>query len=132
MLQWTLKGSGYALPLLPLITGLPNKTYSPLERSDPRTTAGSYSGVAGFIQILRYTETPVGPYDEFVLIPGAFTYDREGLPKTNIRVSRMYVSQKYTNWNGRVSKYFTWRLHYTLHELTPDSRLEYSETSCAV
>lgn len=103
---WTIYGTGYAIPLLPIVGALPDKTYSPLERADPRTTAGLYTGVAGAIQVIRYTDTPVGPYDEFVLIPGEFTYTGpKGLLETNLRVSRMYVSQKYTTYNGRASKF---------------------------
>lgn len=103
---WTIYGTGYAIPLLPIVGALPNKTYSPLERSDARTTAGLYTGVVGALQIIRYSDTPVGPYDEFVLIPGEFTYTGPlGLLESNLRVSRMYVSQKYTTYNGRVSKY---------------------------
>lgn len=101
---WTIYGTGYAIPLLEVVGELPNKTYSPLERQDPDTTAGLYTGVVGALQIIRYTDTPVGPYDEFVLIPGAFTYEGpHGLAETNLRVSRMYVSQKYTCYNGRAS-----------------------------
>lgn len=60
--------------------------------------------------IIRYSETPVGPYDEFVIVPGFFDYPRTfdtgiTLTRTNIRGSRFYVSQKYTNYNGRVSKH---------------------------
>jgi hypothetical protein len=102
---WTIYGTGYAIPLLPVLPGeLPLKTYGPLERTSSEATAGIYTGLAGAIQIIRYTDTPVGPYDEFVIIPGAFTYDRLGSPRTNLRVTRMYVSQKYTCYNGRASK----------------------------
>lgn len=102
---WTLHGTGWAIPL-PAVLSLPEKTYSPLERQQSSTaTEGLYTGVVGAIQIIRYTETPVGPYDEFVLIPGAFTYSGPilGLPQTDLRVSRMYVSQKYTCYNGRAN-----------------------------
>lgn len=103
---WTIYGTGWAIPLLPVVGVLPNKTYSPLERSDSRTTAGVYIGVVGALQIIRYSDTPVGPYDEFVLIPGEFTYSGpDGLLESNLRVSRMYVSQKYTCYNGRASKF---------------------------
>lgn len=101
---WTIYGTGYVIPLLPVLPGtLPLKTYGPLERSSSEATAGIYTGLAGAIQIIRYSDTPVGPYDEFVLIPGAFTYDRLGTPRINLRVTRMYVSQKYTCYNGRAS-----------------------------
>lgn len=105
---WILKATVFALPLLPL-TALPAKAYSPLERNST-ATAGNFVGIVGAILIIRYDETPVGPYDELVLIPGYFQYPRtyaNGTVElhTNIRGSRFYVSQKYTNWNGRISAY---------------------------
>ncbi|KAI1871381.1 uncharacterized protein JN550_004375 [Neoarthrinium moseri] len=102
---WTLHGTGWAIPL-PAALSLPEKTDSPLERQQgSKATAGLYTGIVGAIQMIRYTDTPVGPYDEFVLIPGAFTYSGPylGLPQTDLRVSRMYVSQKYTCYNGRAN-----------------------------
>ena len=27
------------------------------------------------VQIIRHTESPVGPYDELVLVPGEFEYE---------------------------------------------------------
>lgn len=62
-------------------------------------------GKIGMIQVLRYTESPVGPYDELLIIPGFFEYENEGEKEEGVRVSRIYVSQKYTCWNGRVSKF---------------------------
>jgi hypothetical protein len=43
-------------------------------------------------------------------VPGFFAYNRtfpDGTTqeKQNVRVSRIYVSQKYTAWNGRKSTY---------------------------
>jgi hypothetical protein len=104
---WFLDSTVYALPLVPL-TALPAKAYSPLERNST-ATAGNFIGVIGAILIIRYNETPVGPYDELVIIPGYFEYPRTNADgtiemRTNIRGSRFYVSQKYTCWNGRVSR----------------------------
>lgn len=65
------------------------------------------------VQIIRYKESPVGPYDEFVLVPGKFEYesnDRDdegkGVKKSNLKVSRIYVSQEKTSYNGRKSKQY--------------------------
>jgi hypothetical protein len=88
---------------------LPVKAYSPLERNST-AMQGNYIGVLGTLLVVRYSETPVGPYDEFVILPGYFEYPRT-LPdgtveiRETIRGTRFYVSQKYTNWNGRVSMY---------------------------
>jgi hypothetical protein len=105
---WILGAKVFAVPLIPL-TALPAKAYSPLERNST-ATEGKFVGVVGALLIIRYYDTPVGPYDELVIIPGYFQYPRtypDGTVKLrqNIRGSRFYVSQKYTNWNGRVSTY---------------------------
>lgn len=55
------------------------------------------------VQIIRHTESPVGPYDELVLVPGEFEYEHSGR-KSNLKVSRIYVSQEKTCYNGRKSK----------------------------
>jgi hypothetical protein len=98
---WLLKATVYAFPLVPL-TSLPSKAYAPLEKGST-ATQGQFLGLVGAIMIIRYSETPVGPYDEFIIIPGFFGYERrypDGSTQTrsNIRGSRFYVSQKYTTW----------------------------------
>lgn len=64
------------------------------------------------VQIIRYTSSPVGPYDELLVVPGYFEYERDredgkgGVrveKKKNARITRIYVSQKETCWNGRAS-----------------------------
>lgn len=100
---WTLHGTVYSLINLPLIKELPVKAYAPLERAHGLAGEqyGSYVGAIGSIQIIRYTDSPVGPYDELLIIPGYFKYPHGDGERTNVRVSRIYVSQKYTCKNGR-------------------------------
>jgi hypothetical protein len=105
---WLLGATVYALPIPPAFP-LPVKAYPPLERNST-ATQGNYVGVLGAILIIRYDDTPVGPYDELVILPGYFEYPRTLADGTveirnTIRGTRFYVSQKYTNWNGRVSTY---------------------------
>jgi hypothetical protein len=64
------------------------------------------------VQVIRYTESPVGPYDEMLIVPGYFEcdskdVDKQGkrIKKQHVRVSRIYVDSKFTCWNGRKS---TW------------------------
>jgi hypothetical protein len=92
--------------------GPPTIAYSPLEAkssfADP-SASGEYLGGISQIQILRYTESPVGPYDELIVCPGFFAYEKEddkGKKKKmkNVRITRIYVSQKHTCWNGRNSE----------------------------
>lgn len=64
------------------------------------------------VQIVRYTETPVGTYDELVIMPGDFEVpvlsggsggEGEGgkkKVKKNTRITGIWVSQKDTCWNG--------------------------------
>lgn len=63
------------------------------------------------VQIVRYSESPVGPYDELVIMPGDFEVPvlngsggGEGnggkkKVKKNTRITGIWVSQKDTCWN---------------------------------
>ena len=89
---------------------LPEHAYSPLERYSAYawpTASGKHVGGISQLQAIKYTESPVGPYDELIVIPGAFKYevdaDGKRKAKKNTRISRIYVSQKHTCWNGRTS-----------------------------
>lgn len=84
--------------------------YSPLEAESEFAASESGSlrkGLAG-LMVIRYSDTPVGPYDELLVIPGPFSYSvmENGVPKEkqNSRITRIYVSQKHTAYNGRRSK----------------------------
>ena len=53
-------------------------------------------------QILRYSETPVGPYDELVILPGSFNgIGPKGEKRKDSRITGMWVSSKETLINGR-------------------------------
>jgi hypothetical protein len=109
---WKLKGTVYIVSYWTKAGKLPDFTYSPLEAkspySDPEASGQHQGGISQF-QIIRYSESPVGPYDELIICPGYFDYKVEegGKLKTkkNPRITRIYVSQKYTCWNGRKSQY---------------------------
>ena len=105
---WTLKGTVYSITFVPSSKNLPKKAFAPLERQYASAIEGEYIGILGQIQIIRYTDSPVGPYDELLIVPGFFKYNYTGPSgeteeRKNVRVSRIYVSQKYTCWNGRKS-----------------------------
>lgn len=85
--------------------------YSPLEKESffASPEAGRFAGGMGSFMLVRYSHTPVGTYDELAIIPGAYTYqehDKKGkwVEKKSTRVTRIYVSQKDTMYNGRLSK----------------------------
>lgn len=109
--------------------------YSPLEAESEFARSGSLrKGLAG-LMVIRYSDTPVGPYDELLIIPGPFSYSvkENGVPreKKNSRITRIYVSHKHTTYNGRYSKSQCTRL-LERDELMVSyaiSRLEYSQTS---
>ncbi|KAF2622987.1 hypothetical protein BU25DRAFT_414753 [Macroventuria anomochaeta] len=53
-------------------------------------------------------DTPVGPYDELMLIPGNFNVPQPPstplkIPKKALRIARIYVSQRTTTYNGRLN-----------------------------
>lgn len=62
------------------------------------------------LQLLRYTDTPVGSYDEMALLPGAFDTPvgekgPSGKMKQNSRITAIWVSQAETCWNGEFVYY---------------------------
>lgn len=94
-----------------LTENLSEIAFSPLERESffASAEAGQFSGGLGGFMIVRYTETPVGPYDELLIIPGKYTYHVEekgkSVQKRHGRITRIYVSQKHTQFNGRYSEW---------------------------
>lgn len=73
--------------------------YEPLEASSAKTSeAGVWKGGMVMIQLLRYSSTPVGPYDEMILLPGNF--DVPAGHGSHTRITRIYVSQRDTTYNG--------------------------------
>ncbi|KAF5026290.1 hypothetical protein F66182_1611 [Fusarium sp. NRRL 66182] len=121
---WTLKGDIYAFvfwtPRSQAKDGLPSMAYSPLEGQSSYAKDQEALGGLSMLQLIRYTDSPVGPYDELILVPGNFGYEREDgsgrrVRKKGAKITRIYVSQKYTCYNGRknwnVPKHlaqFTW------------------------
>lgn len=103
---WDLKASvAYVVPMIGLNPDVPNKAFSPLERNSSYATSGQLLAGTGLMMIIRYKDSPVGPYDEFIVMPGLYNNPKDGLiPR--LRISRIYVTHKYTTWNGRNSKLF--------------------------
>lgn len=81
--------------------GLPHEVYDPLEANSSSVNCEdeNYLGGLCIVQIIRYTSTPVGPYDELAILPGFFQHKGKG--KKYARISRIYVSQQDTCYNGR-------------------------------
>lgn len=113
---WVCKGQVYSFFFytrpgdLPKVAGdVSALAYAPLERESffASAEAGRFCGGLGGFMIVRYTDTPAGTYDELIIIPGAYSYQVEEkgklVEKKNPRITRIYVSQKHTQFNGRKS-----------------------------
>lgn len=91
--------------MLTLRAPLVEDAYAPLEASSEFQTSTKYKGGLAAIQFIRYRDTPVGTYDEMIFTPGAFevppSSDGQKRPD-NLRITRIYVSQKDTTWNGQM------------------------------
>lgn len=117
---WTLKATVYTF-LLYITSSEASKLsenksflYAPLEANSSFADDKFIGGLAT-VQVLRYSESPVGPYDELLIVPGKFEYPfdvttKDGRKKTerkrNLKLTRIYVSQEKTCWNGRKSELF--------------------------
>lgn len=129
---WTLKGDIYGMTFIPPSADLPTKAFSPLERNSKVATEGTYVAGIGMIQLIRYHESPVGPYDELLIVPGFYKYDAPEGERKNVRITRIYVSQKYTAWNGRTSKpNLNLKTGY-MDGHANTARLEHSQASCSL
>ncbi|KAF2786235.1 hypothetical protein K505DRAFT_260305 [Melanomma pulvis-pyrius CBS 109.77] len=96
---------------------LPTGVYDALEETrfgggklaEEREKVGEFKGGLGIVMVVRYSDTPVGPYDELILIPGTFAVPQPtsnappNIPKKALRIARIYVSQRTTTYNGRVN-----------------------------
>ena len=105
---WTCKATVYTLShyhsastTLPLdIAFDPLELHAPSFSSEKET--GKYIGGLGFAQIIRYSESPVGTYDEFLISPGYFSHvGSDGKKREDARVTGIWVSQEATLMNGR-------------------------------
>ena len=113
---WKLRGTIYTFPFWTNKSEIAaandaGLTYSPLEANSAFASAeaGKHLGGMSLIQIIRYSESPAGPYDELILSTGSFEYaveeaDGKRVKKRHLRITRIYVSHKSTCWNGRKSK----------------------------
>ncbi|KAK5118005.1 hypothetical protein LTR62_004049 [Meristemomyces frigidus] len=80
---------------------LPVDIYDPLESTHPACSAREFKGGIGMVMVVRYFDTPVGEYDELVVIPGNFAVPggpEKGQEK--LRVTRIYVNQRETTYNA--------------------------------
>ena len=88
---WTLKGQCAYLFLHRTRTIFPEFN----ENSD--STQTPYRGGGGGILLVKYADSPVGPYDELILFPGCYQFG----DSTFYRISQIYVSTMESVVNGR-------------------------------
>lgn len=83
----------------------PLPTFANTDPKNPAWAPERFHGGLASVQILRYRSSPVGPYDELLIVPGKFSHTTNDngvlVNKKNLRVSRIYVSQKESCYNGR-------------------------------
>ncbi|KAF7360541.1 hypothetical protein MVEN_00785200 [Mycena venus] len=114
---WKLKGRSWSF----FVTALSSKSSFPAGwcsayEAEALSTGGEFIGGLGVVQassrfqlsvesthssilqIISYSESPVGPYDELVYVPGRWKYADE---KTAFRITQIYVSSKESTLNGR-------------------------------
>ncbi|THV01893.1 hypothetical protein K435DRAFT_775896 [Dendrothele bispora CBS 962.96] len=96
---WKLKGHSWSfiLPALKKNTSFPSGWAAPFQ-ADVLGSTGEFVGGVGAVILFRYTESPVGPYDELMYLPGKWKYT-DGSVCT--RITRIYVSSKASTENGR-------------------------------
>jgi hypothetical protein len=115
---WNLKGTIYSFMMYistadaKRLSEEKSFLYAPLEAHSDFANGKPVGGL-GMVQVIRHHKSPVGSYDELVMLPGNFEYEveiegKDGNnkleKKKNLRVTRIYVSQEKTCWNGRKSK----------------------------
>jgi hypothetical protein len=89
----------------PILQGLPPGSYNPSETIHPSALAPindspQWKGGLTCFVLVRYEQTPVGPYDELMMTPDGFAnpYEKKA---TSGRITNIYVSSRQSVWNGR-------------------------------
>ncbi|MHA7131109.1 hypothetical protein [Algoriphagus namhaensis] len=88
---WTLKGTGIIL-----IYKL-SRDWVEHQAQLPDYLRGKFKGGLGYLMLVNYTESPVGPYQELLFIPGKFG------PMGKQSISKIYVSSDASTFNGRAN-----------------------------
>ncbi|KAJ7037981.1 hypothetical protein C8F04DRAFT_1090913 [Mycena alexandri] len=96
---WKLKGRSWIF----LVSALSSTSsfpagWSSAYQADALSSGGEFIGGLGLIQIVSYAESPVGPYDELIYVPGRWKYS-DGTKA--FRITQIYVSTEESTLNGR-------------------------------
>ncbi|KAJ7126190.1 hypothetical protein C8R44DRAFT_781303 [Mycena epipterygia] len=96
---WNLKGRSWVFPVsaLPTTSSFP-AGWCTAYQADALSSGGEFIGGLGLVQIVSYSESPVGPYDELIYVPGRWRYSNG---TKAFRITQIYVSTKESTMNGR-------------------------------
>ncbi|EGG08628.1 uncharacterized protein MELLADRAFT_77340 [Melampsora larici-populina 98AG31] len=77
--------------------------FDPIDQSGREfvNTPGEFRGGTGTVQIIRYHSSPVGPYDELMIVPGKFNVPEELGGGSMSQITCIYVSSLQSVFNGR-------------------------------
>ncbi len=88
---WDLKGEGIIL-----VFKFPKKWVEE-NGQIPGYLKGQFKGGLGYLMLVNYTESPVGPYRELLLIPGKFGKHRKQ------SITKIFVDSDLSTMNGRAN-----------------------------
>jgi len=88
----------------PILQGLPPGSYNTSETVHPSALApindrSQWKGGLAHVVLVRYEDSPVGPYDELIMLSGGWSSPYE--KRTSSRITNIYVSTHQSIWNGR-------------------------------
>ncbi|GAA5944910.1 hypothetical protein JCM3775_001099 [Rhodotorula graminis] len=105
---WSLQGEAWIFiirdqPFSETPVPLPEGNYAPLEKGSAGDLSHRFHGGTGLFLVIRYSATPVGRYDEIMIVPGLFSYKVKGRKDKLYRwaITRLYVSRDESTCNGR-------------------------------
>ncbi|BGP48164.1 hypothetical protein JCM10450v2_004036 [Rhodotorula kratochvilovae] len=104
---WTLGGEAWIFilnsPFSKKPIPIPDGNYAPLEKDSSGDLSHRFHGGTGLFLVIRYNNTPVGNYDEIMIVPGLFSFNIKGKegPQYHWAITRLYVSLDESVANGR-------------------------------
>lgn len=88
---WKLKGEGI------LLIYKFKKEWVESQGNLPKHLLGKFKGGLGFVMLVNYEDTPVGPYHEVLFIPGKFRKTKKQA------ITKIYVDSEVSTQNGRIN-----------------------------
>lgn len=88
---WQLKGEGI------IMVYKFSKDWAEKSGHLPDHLKGKFAGGLGYLMLVNYEDSPVGPYHELLLIPGKFS------PNKKQSITKIYVDSEHSTQNGRAN-----------------------------